>query len=109
MNEEQDRYLIPKDLRSQIKFGYFTFLDIVVVISTLLFWYVLIAYLELGFIMNVILFFLFAFTGLFLIMRTSGNPDRPRISVMYSALFNQDDRNYRSLDYNEYVKRKDVE
>lgn len=106
-NDIPDKYLIPKDLRSKIKFGALTIADWAVVFGMIVLWYVLKSYLELGLFINIILFILhFIFAG-FLIMRTPGNPDRPRISVMYSALFNQDDKVYKAIDYNEFVVERE--
>ena len=109
MGEEQTKYLIPKDLRSQIKFGTFTITDIGIMIGAVLVWYMIINSLELGYAINGLLLIFHLFIGLFLIMRTADNPDRARISVMYSAIVNQDDTKYRSIDYQEYVHVKEEE
>lgn len=102
--ERQTKYLIPKDLRSQIKFGAFTITDIAIFIGSIVLWYMIVNTLNMGYAINIGLLFLHIFIGLFLIMRTSDNPDRSRISVIYSAIVNQDDTKYRSIDYQEYTK-----
>lgn len=107
--QQNDKYLIPKDLRSQIKFGAFTIMDISVLVAVMLLWYIIISNMELGLLINSLLFIFHIGIGLFIVMRTSDNPDRPRISVMYSALMHQDDVNYKSIDYNTYVIRKEEE
>lgn len=102
-----DKYLIPKDIKSQIKFGLFNLSDIVVIVAVLLLWYILMQQTSFGVFINVMLFIGHAIFALFLIMRTKDNPDRPRISIMLSALLNQDDTNYHSIDYNKYKKFND--
>lgn len=97
-----DKYLIPKDIKSQIKFGLFNLSDIVVIFAVMAVWYILIQQTSFGFLINLMLFIGHGIFALFLIMRTKDNPDRPRISIMLSALLNQDDTNYHSIDYNKY-------
>lgn len=103
MADRQEKYLIPKDLRSQIKFGAFTITDIAVLISSVLAWYMIINALDLTYFINGVLLLFHLLMGLFLIMRTSDNPDRSRISVMYSAIVSQDDTKYRSIDYQAHI------
>lgn len=108
MNEE--RYLIPKGLRSQIMFGIFSLADIVVLLGTLALWFFVIKTLNLGVAINIILLIVYGFIGLFLVMRTSDNPDRTRLSTILQALLKQDKKQYKSLDYNAFVieNKKDV-
>ncbi|QRN92763.1 hypothetical protein DD607_05125 [Salmonella sp. 3DZ2-4SM] len=100
-----NKYLIPKDLRSQIKFGFFTLMDISVLAGSVIVWYIIINQVNFGLTMNIILLVLHLLLGLFLVMRTRDNPDRPRLSVILSVFLHQDDVNYKSIDYNTFKKR----
>ena len=100
-----NKYLIPKDLRSQIRFGFFTLMDISVLAGSVIVWYIIINQVNFGLTMNIILLVLHLLLGLFLVMRTRDNPDRSRLSVILSVFLHQDDVNYKSIDYNTFKKR----
>ncbi|MGV2929311.1 hypothetical protein RW115_11990 [Macrococcus capreoli] len=101
----EQKYLIPKDLRSQIMFGILTFSDIVILLGVGGIAYSVIKYIDMGWVVSLILAIMYFGIGLFLIMKTADNPDRSRLSVMYTALMNQDTKRYRSIDYNEFVNK----
>lgn len=99
----EQKYLIPKDLRSQIMFGMLTFADIVILLGVAGVGYTVIQYVDLGWIVSSILAVVYMLVGLLLVMKTPENPDRSRLSVMFTALMNQDTKRYRSIDYNEFT------
>jgi|GEM_PF-4875885 len=105
--QEYQTYLIPKDLRSSFKMGIFTLMDIIIIGACLIVAMMITSQLNVGVIMNIIIWIVHLFIGIVLIIRTKDNPDRPLLSVLYSALINQDSLKYKSIDFNTYrTKRK---
>ncbi|UJS28984.1 hypothetical protein L2Z53_12040 (plasmid) [Macrococcoides canis] len=105
----EQKYLIPKDLRSQIMFGMLTFADIAILLGVAGVGYTVIKYIDMGWIVSTILAIMYMVVGLLLVMKTPDNPDRSRLSVMFTALMNQDTKRYRSIDYNEYTNKTSKE